>query len=80
MGKAPPRIRQQRMRVGWSRLELAVALRALTFRTAMPEEVGAAILADGRLLLVLLRVGTHRDVVLCRHGMMVMMVSNGGEL
>ena len=61
MGKAPPRIRQQRMRVGWSRLELAVAFSALTFRAAMPEEVGAAILTDGGFLLVFLRVGTQWD-------------------
>lgn len=65
MGNAPSRIRQQRMRVSWSRL---------FFRPAnVMRQVFSAIWTDGE---VLLRVA-HRLVV-CRHGMMLMMVGNGG--
>lgn len=67
VGKAPSRIRQQRMRESWSRLLFRPAL--------MVRQVFAAVRTDGEVLL-----GVSRRFVVGRHSRMVMMVGNGGEL
>src|ERR1700694_5727621 len=63
----------------WSSLGLPFAFGALAFRAAVPQEVGAAVLADGVLLLALLRVASGYVFGRCGgHGTMVVMVGNEG--
>ena len=75
-GLAPPHTRTGAGVRGWSRLGFAVPLGALAFCAAVPQEVSAAILTDGVLLAVLLRVA-DRNLMVYGHGM-IDDADNGG--